>query len=121
MRTKTPKGANPRYQLSHDLFPRISGAIVNETILMSLIRIFKAGPDVSLKGSPTVSPTTHALPCSVFLIFNFSQSFLLLSHAPPALLMRTASMHPHTKAPASTPIKHAGPTTNPIKIGARIA
>eukprot|EP00959_Pyramimonas_sp_CCMP1952_P098178 2052333-Pyramimonas_sp.AAC.1 len=30
---------------------------------MSLMRMFREGPDVSLKGSPTVSPTTHALPC----------------------------------------------------------
>ena len=28
---------------------------------MSLIKIFNAGPDVSLNGSPTVSPTTEAL------------------------------------------------------------
>lgn len=32
-----------------------------ETILISLIRMFKLGPEVSLKGSPTVSPTTVAL------------------------------------------------------------
>ena len=32
-----------------------------ETMDMSLIRIFKLGPEVSLKGSPTVSQTTPAL------------------------------------------------------------
>jgi hypothetical protein len=32
-----------------------------ETILINLIRILRLGPDVSLKGSPTVSPTTAAL------------------------------------------------------------
>ncbi len=32
-----------------------------ETIDMSLMRMFRLGPAVSLKGSPTVSPTTAAL------------------------------------------------------------
>jgi hypothetical protein len=30
-------------------------------IAESLIRMFRAGPEVSFKGSPTVSPTTAAL------------------------------------------------------------
>ena len=39
------------------------GSVANtiDTVLRSLIRIFTAGPAVSLKGSPTVSPTTAAL------------------------------------------------------------
>ena len=40
---------------------RKTGAMVKEKMVMSLMRMFKAGPEVSLKGSPTVSPTTHAL------------------------------------------------------------
>lgn len=32
---------------------------------ISLIRMFSDGPDVSLRGSPTVSPTTAALWMSV--------------------------------------------------------
>ena len=58
-----------------------------ETVDTSLIRIFREGPEVSLKGSPTVSPTTAALwqsepfppwcPASMY--------FLALSQAPPAL------------------------------------
>ncbi len=32
-----------------------------ETIDISLMRMLRLGPDVSLKGSPTVSPTTPAL------------------------------------------------------------
>ena len=36
-----------------------SGATVRDTMLMSLMRMLSAGPDVSLNGSPTVSPTTH--------------------------------------------------------------
>ncbi len=38
-----------------------SGAITRATTLISLIKIFKLGPAVSLKGSPTVSPMTAAL------------------------------------------------------------
>ena len=36
------------------------GANTKETIAISLIRMFIDGPVVSLKGSPTVSPTTAA-------------------------------------------------------------
>merc|ERR1711972_682115 len=104
MKTKMARGANPKYQLSQDLFPRIRGAIVNETMLISLIKMFNAGPEVSLNGSPTVSPTTQALPCSVFLIFNFSQSFLPLSHAPPALLIITPNIVALPIQPARRPM-----------------
>ena len=37
-----------------------NGAITRLTIAMTLIRMFIDGPEVSLKGSPTVSPTTAA-------------------------------------------------------------
>ena len=33
-------------------------AVTMDTMLMSLMRILREGPEVSLKGSPTVSPTT---------------------------------------------------------------
>ena len=36
------------------------GAITRDTIAMTLIKMFILGPEVSLKGSPTVSPTTVA-------------------------------------------------------------
>ena len=36
------------------------GAITKLTIAITLIRIFIEGPEVSLNGSPTVSPTTTA-------------------------------------------------------------
>ena len=39
---------------------RNNGANTNDTIVISLIRILIEGPDVSLNGSPTVSPTTDA-------------------------------------------------------------
>ena len=35
--------------------------MTNDTTDISLIKIFNDGPDVSLNGSPTVSPTTAAL------------------------------------------------------------
>ena len=38
-----------------------NGAITKLTIAITLIKIFIDGPDVSFKGSPTVSPTTAAL------------------------------------------------------------
>lgn len=38
----------------------VSPAITIATMLINLIRMFKLGPDVSLNGSPTVSPTTVA-------------------------------------------------------------
>jgi hypothetical protein len=59
----------------------------------SLIKMFKDGPEVSLSGSPTVSPITAAL-CSsdpFFLTYpstvNYPDSmyFLALSQAPPEL------------------------------------
>ena len=37
-----------------------NGAITKDTIDISLIKMFIAGPEVSLSGSPTVSPTTVA-------------------------------------------------------------
>ena len=41
--------------------------MIKDTIDISLIRIFIDGPDVSLNGSPTVSPVTEALCGSDFL------------------------------------------------------
>lgn len=38
---------------------------------ISLIRMFRAGPDVSFNGSPTVSPTTAALWMSVPFVTFF--------------------------------------------------
>ena len=38
-----------------------TGAKTSATIVISLIKIFIAGPEVSLNGSPTVSPVTAAL------------------------------------------------------------
>ena len=39
----------------------INGTKITATIVISLMRILRLGPEVSLKGSPTVSPITAAL------------------------------------------------------------
>jgi hypothetical protein len=36
-------------------------ANIRDKIAINLIKMFKAGPEVSFNGSPTVSPTTAAL------------------------------------------------------------
>ena len=59
--------------------------------VVNLIIGFSATDDVSLKGSPTVSPTTVAPWSGVpFSFSSTSTIFLALSHAPPALAMKIA-------------------------------
>ena len=68
------------------------------TIVITLITIFIAGPDVSLNGSPIVSPITAALcssepfpappPASIY--------FFALSQAPPELAIKIAKRKPVT-------------------------
>mmetsp|Transcript_28782 Transcript_28782/g.71748 ORF Transcript_28782/g.71748 Transcript_28782/m.71748 type:complete len:220 (-) Transcript_28782:1806-2465(-) len=126
--TKIARGTRPMYQNSKSSwYLANSGATVRETMDINLMRMLRAGPDVSLNGSPTVSPTTQAFCCSLSLGFfdffspSFSQSFFELSHAPPALAIMSASMQPEAMAPASIPIKKRGPTRKPPMRGARIA
>src|SRR5690606_5910642 len=70
------------------------GAMTRATMLISLMRMFSAGPEVSLKGSPTVSPITAAAwaspPFFSPSISPFSMAFLALSQAPPALAIISA-------------------------------
>ena len=101
----------------------VSPAITMLTIDISLIRMLSDGPLVSLKGSPTVSPTIQALwaneplppkaPSSIF--------FLALSQAPPALAMNTAKVKPPASPPTSSPSTPATPSTQPTMIGIRMA
>ena len=49
------------YNYSNPPIDKNNGANTNDTIVISLIRMLIDGPDVSLNGSPTVSPTTAAL------------------------------------------------------------
>src|SRR6202007_2402937 len=69
---------------------RNSGASTKVTVASSLMSTCSEGPAVSLKGSPTVSPTTAALCASDRLppYAPVSIYFLALSHAPPPLFIR---------------------------------
>ena len=59
--------------------------------MVNLITGLSATDEVSLKGSPTVSPTTHAAWRSVPLaLSSVSTSFFALSQAPPAFAMKMA-------------------------------
>ena len=64
-----------------------AGRTSRETRFITLIIGFRAGPAVSLNGSPTVSPMTAALWASEPLPPSLPSSmyFLALSHAPPEL------------------------------------
>ncbi len=96
---------------------------------ISLIRMFKDGPEVSLRGSPTVSPMTAALCCSDFFYLTIpfwslnlpdSMYFLVLSQAPPVLLIEVASWTPETKVPGNSPQSKSGWKKTPKKSGVRI-
>jgi hypothetical protein len=66
-----------------------ASANTREVIAINLIKMLLEGPEVSLSGSPTVSPTTAALwtslPLGWPIIFPASINFLALSQAPPEL------------------------------------
>mmetsp|Transcript_55815 Transcript_55815/g.120123 ORF Transcript_55815/g.120123 Transcript_55815/m.120123 type:complete len:229 (-) Transcript_55815:1884-2570(-) len=115
------RGATPAYHISQSSLPSITGAMSKATMDMSFNKMSKEGPEVSLKGSPTVSPTTQALPTSDFLIPNFSHNFLELSQAPPALPIITASMAALPMHPARRPITARAPTPRPTINGVRTA
>ena len=93
------------------------------TMDISLTRMLRLGPDVSLKGSPTVSPTTVALCTSLPLPPKLPSStyFLALSHAPPELAMKMASTKPAERPPTSRPMTPDTPKMSPVSTGAMIA
>merc|ERR1711957_347283 len=70
--------------------------------------MLSAGPEVSFRGSPTVSPVTEFL-CASEPFWNSlpkwpaEMYFLALSQAPPELLMEMASCTLDTKAPEPRP------------------
>lgn len=90
--------------------------------------MFKLGPLVSFKGSPTVSPITAALWIYVPFLTTSPLSFikpaytyfLALSHAPPVFEAETAIWTPLTIAPGRNPIKALGPNKNPSKNGVTV-
>ena len=90
------------------------------TMVISLIRMLRLGPAVSLNGSPTVSPITAALCGSEPFPpwWPSSISFLALSHTPPALAIIKAIRTPVTSAPPRSPPRPATPSTNPVATGA---
>lgn len=101
----------------------------SDRIAISLIRMFKLGPLVSFKGSPTVSPMTAALwiyvPFFTTTLFSSfimpaSMYFLALSQAPPVLDADTAICTPLTIAPGRKPISALGPKKNPNKNGVTV-
>ena len=86
--------------------------------------MFSDGPDVSLNGSPTVSPTTAALWASEPFPFSpsrVSMYFFALSQAPPAFDINIAINTPVTRAPAHSPPRVSGPNAFPINNGTTIA
>mmetsp|Transcript_2049 Transcript_2049/g.3986 ORF Transcript_2049/g.3986 Transcript_2049/m.3986 type:complete len:292 (+) Transcript_2049:887-1762(+) len=103
-----------------------TGANNSDIIVIILMRISSDGPDVSLNGSPIVSPTTVAS-CSLepLPVLSFqsplSIHFLALSQAPPALAMKMASIKPDTKAPMRSPPNASRPNTKPHTNGEQMA
>mmetsp|Transcript_11980 Transcript_11980/g.51407 ORF Transcript_11980/g.51407 Transcript_11980/m.51407 type:complete len:315 (-) Transcript_11980:143-1087(-) len=122
-------------------------AKTSEMMAMSFMRMLSAGPEVSFRGSPTVSPTTAALWHSPPLRWRtgtitgvpsmlrnvspvtssilgmsmtsppFSTNFLALSQAPPVLLAEMASCTPDTSPPASSPTTASTPKNMPVTMG----
>jgi len=101
----------------------VNGAARMPTRFITLIIGLSAGPAVSLKGSPTVSPTTVALWTSVPLPPRKPSStfFLALSQLAPALAMKTASNCPVRMVPARNPPSAPASSPNPTINGANTA
>src|SRR5438445_364088 len=103
-----------------------SGAMTSVIVASSFTRTCSEGPAVSLKGSPTVSPTTAAACASVRLPSTLPASsvnwpdsmyFLALSHAPPPLLRTVASMTPAMVPTISIPAIASYPRISPTRMG----
>ena len=79
----------------------MAGRMSSETRFMTLISGLRAGPAVSLNGSPMVSPMTAALWASDPLPPSWPSSmyFLALSQAPPELDRKLAMSWPVRMAP----------------------
>ena len=101
----------------------VNPAITILTIDISFMRMLSDGPEVSLNGSPTVSPTMVALWHSEPLPPKLPSSiyFFALSHAPPAFAMKTASVNPAARPPTSSPRTPETPRIIPTSIGMMIA
>ena len=103
----------------------MAGAMSTATRFITLISGLIAGPAVSLKGSPTVSPMIEAScagePLPPWL--PSSTTFLALSQAPPELARKTAISAPQAIAPArkpaSAPMPRPKPTTTGVSAASR--
>merc|ERR1719436_1149668 len=87
--------------------------------------MFSAGPEVSFRGSPTVSPVTEFLCASEPLRYSAPRPpaemyFLELSQAPPVLLMEIASCTLETRAPERRPAQAFLPKPRPATSGLKI-
>src|ERR1041384_6269323 len=88
-----------------------SSTASNPNSVVNLITGFIATDEVSLNGSPTVSPTTVASCRAVPFIFrSTSTTFFALSHAPPALAIKIAWYKPKIAIEIRYPIKKNGST-----------
>merc|ERR1719188_2608632 len=102
-------------------------ALPNTRLMMAVnfMTMFKAGPEVSFNGSPTVSPVTEFL-CASEPFTNSLPSppaemyFLELSQAPPELLMEMASCTLETSAPERRPAQAFFPKPSPATSGLKI-
>merc|ERR1719401_1280326 len=99
-------------------------AKTSETMACNFITMFKAGPEVSLKGSPTVSPVTAASCAGTFLPLRAASSekpplmyFLQLSQAPPELDIEMASCTEETREPVRMPNTACTPKKVPATKG----
>ncbi len=97
----------------------MTGANNDDTSDMTVMSVFNEGPAVSLKGSPTVSPTTPALWASEPTPPNWpvSMYFLALSQRPPALDINNAKITPAKMEPPKKPPSASGPRMKPTSRG----
>merc|ERR1719424_1946107 len=132
-------GAGTTYEMRPppSLMARKRGAKTTEMMAISFIMMLSAGPDVSLSGSPTVSPVTAALKICDFLVWTLpvlstvsgssspmtasiaplEMYFLALSHAPPVLDDEIAIWTDEAMAPASRPVTQRVPKQTPQRTG----
>merc|ERR1712051_980575 len=108
-------------------FEKLAIALPNTRLMMAVnfMTMFKAGPEVSFKGSPTVSPVTEFLCASDPFWCSLPRPplemyFFALSQAPPELLIEMASCTLDTRAPDSSPAQQFFPKPSPATSGLRI-
>src|ERR1700710_1428416 len=101
----------------HPPCPASTASSSRATMLVILIIGFTAGPDVSLYGSPTVSPVTAALWASDPLPPKWPSSiyFLALSQAPPPAVIEMATNRPVTITPRRSEHVNGAAIVRPVR------